>query len=758
MKRLIFINYMKKIFWVLCCALSVAFVACSDDKTGNNDDQWFGQPEVAAVTGTTADVVCASGLAEGVLASSNVGFTYAALDDEGALGAFADAPGTADGSILRGRLSGLAPKTTYRVYAFLDLGASRIMSPAATFTTRELNPDETVLEITSLTTLPAVAEAKVYTITYSVINPVDDDTYAQASCPEAWVHDFDYSVRGEVTFDVDANPGAERSAVITLTYPQAAPQRVTVVQRAAGTKPEPEPEAIEIELGAQDAGWPTAYSNTTVQLGDYYYALNDVAVFGSNDFIQFKRSSGSIANAEDNGPIRTIEITYTKGTGSLALYLGDQDTPQADAFGMLSSIRPANVEIEPSFSGEKVVFDCTDYDYPFFTLSNEGSACYVTQLKIVCGGSGDKPQPLPEPTFGSPTYTSLTKNSATILCDYAYTGAGTPTQAYFLYAAASGTEQRVELASAQPGQKSASLTGLAPVTRYTFRLCVVIDGKTYTSDTGAFTTFDESGKPVVATRYPGWAELVPEDVSKLNTEYFYAYHLCPDYPSSGRKARNFTTCYSKSKRCPVWVAAPLHDCYTGGVKRTNAYRNDPDIDCTQAGHWDGYTRGHMLGSNERRVTTATNRDVFYYSNIGPQVQTYFNTGGGQWNTAEDWVDKQWRNLKDTCYQVVGTYWENTSTVKDGTTIPTHYYIVLLKAKKSAGKKWVVDCSANELQTIGIMVRHKAYGKSEVVKATDFQSKGVFKSVAEIERLTGHTFFPNVPNAPKESYNPSDWNF
>lgn len=30
------------------------------------------------------------------------------------------------------------------------------------------------------------------------------------------------------------------------------------------------------------------------------------------------------------------------------------------------------------------------------------------------------------------------------------------------------------------------------------------------------------------------------------------------------------------------------------------------------------------------------------------------------------------------------------------------------------------------------------------------------SVAEIERLTGFTFFANVPNAPKDTYNPSDW--
>lgn len=30
------------------------------------------------------------------------------------------------------------------------------------------------------------------------------------------------------------------------------------------------------------------------------------------------------------------------------------------------------------------------------------------------------------------------------------------------------------------------------------------------------------------------------------------------------------------------------------------------------------------------------------------------------------------------------------------------------------------------------------------------------SISDLEKLTGHAFFTNVPNAPKSSYNPSDW--
>ena len=30
------------------------------------------------------------------------------------------------------------------------------------------------------------------------------------------------------------------------------------------------------------------------------------------------------------------------------------------------------------------------------------------------------------------------------------------------------------------------------------------------------------------------------------------------------------------------------------------------------------------------------------------------------------------------------------------------------------------------------------------------------SISDLEKLTGHAFFTNVSNAPKNTYNPSDW--
>lgn len=754
---------MKKylIFWF--CAFTVAFAACSDDKTTPADEQRFGQPQVTAVSGTTADVVCETTFAEGVLATSNVGFTYAPVDANDQVGAFTDAPSTADGNLLRGRLSGLTPQTSYWVFAYLDLGASRIMSPVAVFKTKALSPDETVLEITSLTTLPVVADEGVYTITYSVINPVEG-AYVEASGSEGWAHSFDNSVRGEITFDVDKNPGAERSAVVTLTYPKAEPQRVTVVQRAAETTP---PQEVEIQLTARDSGWPTSYTTTTAQVGDFYYALKDVAVFGGGDRIQFKRNTGMIANAEDKGPIRRIEVVYADGSDkNLKLILGELAQPDGGAQSVQAVGSPANVQVDPAITGQTCVFDCTDYDYRYFTLSNGSGVSYVSSVTIICGGSSEKPEPEVKPTFAAPAYVSLTKNSATILCDFDYTGTKTVSEVYFLYTGPTGGDQRAAVASTQPGTKSASLTGLNPSTRYTFRLCVVIEGETYTSQAGAFTTFDESGKPNVTTRYSGWPELVSEDVTKANSEYYYAYHICPDFKVQGNLARNYTVCFSAKHHCPVWVAAPRHKCYEKGSGRTNAYGKDPDIPAgiqyNSKSIGGGCNKGHMLGSHERETTTQVNRQVFYYTNIAPQYSSGYNTGGGGWNTLEDWIDG--KVCSDTTYLVIGTYFESYTDGygvsaspkkiqfggRSDVSCPTMFYIAALRTKKGNTGKSVLNCTKDELMCVAFVRAHSNELKGQKVTSREMMS------IADLERLTGHTFFANVPDAPKNSFNPSEW--
>ena len=266
-----------------------------------------------------------------------------------------------------------------------------------------------------------------------------------------------------------------------------------------------------------------------------------------------------------------------------------------------------------------------------------------------------------------------------------------------------------------------------------------------------------------------WAEL-PVIVDANNdgrldgdTSLYYAHHICAGSEKNG-SARNYTVCYSATHHCPLWVAAPRHRSYESGASRTDAYGKDPKIPSSiqynSKSTGGGYNKGHMLGSAERLSSTATNKQVFYYTNIAPQYSDTFNTGGGAWNNLEDHVDKL--VCSDTLYVVIGCYFKdftrNGATASPKTitfggrndvSCPTMFYYALLRTKSGSSGKRVQDCSASELQCAAFTICHKM-AKGHKPQAADMMS------ISELEKLTGVTYFPNVPNAPKTTYNASDW--
>ena len=256
-------------------------------------------------------------------------------------------------------------------------------------------------------------------------------------------------------------------------------------------------------------------------------------------------------------------------------------------------------------------------------------------------------------------------------------------------------------------------------------------------------------------------------VDKTDKSLYFAHHICAggEKGPNGKTARNYTVCYSAEEHCPVWVAAPRHRMYESGANRTNAYGKDPDIPSdiqyNSKSTGGGCNKGHMLGSAERISTTATNRQVFYYTNIAPQLSSTFNTGGGAWNNLEDHVDGL--VCSDTLYEVVGCYFKqfkdaygevcNPQTISFGSrndvTRPSMFYYVLLRTKKGNTNKPVSQCSASELQCVAFVIRHNME-KGHKPQAKDMMS------VSDLEKLTGFSYFPNVPNAPKNTFNAQDW--
>lgn len=292
---------------------------------------------------------------------------------------------------------------------------------------------------------------------------------------------------------------------------------------------------------------------------------------------------------------------------------------------------------------------------------------------------------------------------------------------------------------------------------------------------------DQPGNEDIPTPVPGqsgkygWYELPVINYSQsgsylidsYDSDLYYAHHMCAggEKGPGGKTARNYTVCFSAEHHCPVWVAAPRHKMYQSGASRTDAYAKDPsipaDIQYNSKSTGGGCNKGHMLGSAERLSSTATNKQVFYYSNIAPQYTDTFNTGGGGWNTLEDWVDGQ--VCSDTLYVVIGAYFEkytdrrgytdSPATISYGgrndVSRPTMFYYILMRTKSGSSGKALKDCTASEIKCAAFVRSHKT-PKGVKVSEQDMMS------VSDLEKLTGFTYFPNVPQAPKTTYNASDW--
>ncbi len=265
----------------------------------------------------------------------------------------------------------------------------------------------------------------------------------------------------------------------------------------------------------------------------------------------------------------------------------------------------------------------------------------------------------------------------------------------------------------------------------------------------------DEGDPAISGR-TGWAEL-PE--YKEGSNYIYHFHSAAD--ASGKVRRNYSMCFDKSKRASHWIAYPLHSCYIGTTKRQDNFCYDPDIAETYQAYMGSsyvgnYDRGHQLPNADRTCSRAMADQTFYSTNMTPQA-SQFNQQG--WATLEGRVRSSYV-CADTLYVVTGAHfgsgWDSSiarsTTDREGNVCPTptHYYKVLLRTKTGRTGKTVVACNTSELKCVCFLYKHVSSFSS--VTASDLCS------VADIEKLTGFTFFANVPNAPKESFAASEWGF
>jgi len=253
-----------------------------------------------------------------------------------------------------------------------------------------------------------------------------------------------------------------------------------------------------------------------------------------------------------------------------------------------------------------------------------------------------------------------------------------------------------------------------------------------------------------------WAEL---PVCKTTADQMIVDHYCTG--KEGLEVRNYTMLYDTKECIARWVAYPIHSSYMQApYVRSNAWAYDPKVPQNQQAYLvehsyrGGYIRGHQCMSNHRYVQSSTemNAQTFYATNIMPQ-NSEFNSG--LWGSMESVCTSQ--ACADTLYCVTGNYGvRGYATDENGKRIaaPEYCFKVILRTRSGrTGKRIDRITDPSQLKAIGYWAENSSAGNRGNLK--DYT-----KSVAEIEKLTGYTFFPMLDEAVaasvKAQNNPSDF--
>lgn len=240
-----------------------------------------------------------------------------------------------------------------------------------------------------------------------------------------------------------------------------------------------------------------------------------------------------------------------------------------------------------------------------------------------------------------------------------------------------------------------------------------------------------------------WYEFDLSDTRKVITHTF---------ASGGKVVRNFTSCVDRTKRCPLWVAYVMHDkvYHNNGIERgsfSDSKSYDPGIPASwqsngstfDYNNGEGYARGHLCASADRRNTEDANDQTFYYTNQVPQRQNKFNDG--VWSSLEGAVQINAPTGRDTLYVVSGALFEdgNEAASNDGGLVarPSHMYKLLML------------CSFN---SSGVMISASgaAYLYENRQHTGKYNDSGYLTTIDAIEQRAGFDFFANVPSDLQEA--------
>jgi len=253
------------------------------------------------------------------------------------------------------------------------------------------------------------------------------------------------------------------------------------------------------------------------------------------------------------------------------------------------------------------------------------------------------------------------------------------------------------------------------------------------------------------------------EMPHLTSRYDYICHKLTD------GTVNYSLEYDRSHYHARWVAY-TYDATTAKrnyTSRTNAWAPDPDIDKQYrlaVQYFQGFNRGHLLGSAERYSSREANEQTFYMSNMSPMLGNFNSI---YWGDIEDKVRDNWGH--GVISSVSGFFGGTLYVVKGGTldqlrkSLPVE--TVTGEAVEMAVPKYywfacLFVSSTGNAKAIGFWLEHKDYNNPSEAYLLQLRRQAAI-SIDELEKKTGIDFFcnlqDNIENHIEASYDISQWN-
>ncbi|HEX6371863.1 MAG TPA: DNA/RNA non-specific endonuclease [Longimicrobium sp.] len=283
----------------------------------------------------------------------------------------------------------------------------------------------------------------------------------------------------------------------------------------------------------------------------------------------------------------------------------------------------------------------------------------------------------------------------------------------------------------------------------TFTWSVADSSVATVTSAGVVTTVADGQTTVIATAANGVVGTAALTVFTPAGSAVYRNHVEFGVPADADSGNDillskttFSVSYSSARGGPNWVSWNLNATHFGGVNRCDCFMADSTLPpgtpliTTSDYTGSGYSRGHMVMSEQRTQTSLDNAATFRMTNILPQYQ---DLNGGPWLDFEIYSNDLARISAKEVYNIAGGVYTATPATLKGegkVAIPTHTWKIIVVMNGGEGLANVT--SAASIQVIAVMMPNVTG-----IQANDWPMYRT--SVDAVEAATGYDFLALLPD-------------